>query len=373
MPAERLDERHAAAARHRHPAELDGDRDHPRHEPGRGRVGADAGVEDPRREQPVRLGRGEGLRHPVAAGREHAACELDQPAAAEAAVGLDPEPGSRRRPELRPEHAECEVGVRHELAHGAVPGGTVAGRVALELLDVGLVRGREEDALAVGEERACRQLGVQVLEAARVQLVAELSVGGRAHEERVPRGEDLVREAGLGDLRRPDRAAEVVVALEHEHALPGAGQERGSGERVDAAPDEDDVVAHERVSELVERAVEVEEGPALAVDARDDLLDVPDEERVLRDLEDPVHDALDVDERAGDHRRVAAGVVVLAEHVDVLRPAGHGAELGEVLLVVAKNAEPEAAGLDDRLRGSSRRLPARSAPAEAEPRSSSTR
>jgi hypothetical protein len=170
--------------------------------------------------------------------------ELDQTAATEAAVGLHPEPGSGGRPELRAEHAEREVGVGHELAHGAVPGGAVAGRVALEFLDVGLVRGREEDALAVGKERAGRQLGVEVLEPARVQLVAELGVGGRAHEEWVPGGEDLVREARLGDLRRPDRAAEVVVALEHEHALPRPGEERSPCERIDPAPDEDDVVAH---------------------------------------------------------------------------------------------------------------------------------
>ena len=75
-----------------------------------------------------------------------------------------------------------------------------------------------------------------------MEVVLELSVGGGAHEQRVPPGEHLVKEPGLGDLGGLDRATEVVVALEHEHALSGLGQQRGAGERVDAAADEDDVV-----------------------------------------------------------------------------------------------------------------------------------
>ena len=75
-----------------------------------------------------------------------------------------------------------------------------------------------------------------------MQVVLELRVGGRADEQRVPPGEHLVNEPGLGDLGGLDRTADVVVALEHEHALSGLGQQRGAGERVDAAADEDDVV-----------------------------------------------------------------------------------------------------------------------------------
>jgi hypothetical protein len=85
--------------------------------------------------------------------------------------------------------------------------------VALELLDVRLVGGGEERARPVREERAGRELRVQVLETARVQVVGQLGVGGRADEERVPGGEDLVREARLGQLGGLDRAAEIIVAM----------------------------------------------------------------------------------------------------------------------------------------------------------------
>ena len=50
-PGQRLDELDAAAARHRHSAELDRDADHLRHEPRRRRVGAETRVQHPRREQ----------------------------------------------------------------------------------------------------------------------------------------------------------------------------------------------------------------------------------------------------------------------------------------------------------------------------------
>ena len=118
---------------------------------------------------------------------EHAAGELDEPAAAQAPVGLHPETGTGDDQSSVPStpKARSAFGMNSD---GAVPGGAVARRVAVEFLDVRLVRGGEEDALAVGEERPGRELRVQVLEAARVQLVAELRVGGRAHEERVPGG-----------------------------------------------------------------------------------------------------------------------------------------------------------------------------------------
>ena len=51
----------------------------------------------------------------------------------------------------------------------------------------------------------------------------------------------VVVEAGLGDLGRADAAAEPVVALEHDHVPAGAREQRAAGERVDPAPDEDDV------------------------------------------------------------------------------------------------------------------------------------
>ena len=52
---ETVDELDAAALRHRHPAELERAGDHLRHEAGHRLVGAEPGVEHPRREQAVRL------------------------------------------------------------------------------------------------------------------------------------------------------------------------------------------------------------------------------------------------------------------------------------------------------------------------------
>src|SRR5262249_49910855 len=75
------------------------------------------------------------------------------------------------------------------------------------------------------------------------ELVLQCSVGGRAREQRVPGGEDLVDETGLGDLRRPDRAAEPVVALEHAHPPALAREQRTRDQRIDPAPDRDRVVA----------------------------------------------------------------------------------------------------------------------------------
>ena len=63
---ERVDEARAAALRHRHPAELERAGDHLRHEAGHGLVGAEAGVQHPRREQAVRTLVREGLVEPVA-------------------------------------------------------------------------------------------------------------------------------------------------------------------------------------------------------------------------------------------------------------------------------------------------------------------
>ena len=218
----------AAALRHRHAAELDRDRDHLGHEPRDGRVRPEARVQHPGREQAVRPRRRERLREPVARRDEHVAGELDEPAPPEPPVGLEPEPGACPRPELGRQDAEGEVGVRHEALHDRLhaspsPGARRSSSSTFRSCDVVRKRG-----LAVRAEPARRQLGVQVLEPEPVQLVGELRVRGRADEQRVPGRDHLVDEAGLGDLRRPDRPAEAVGALEHEHALPAARQQRRS-------------------------------------------------------------------------------------------------------------------------------------------------
>ena len=110
---------------------------------------------------------------------------------------------------------------------------------AVELRDVRLERGVEEHRAPVRERRRGREVRVDVLEPAPVELVAELGVGGGAGEERVPRAQHLVREArqrvvGLG----VDRAAEPVRALEDADAPAVPGEQRRGGQRVDARADE---------------------------------------------------------------------------------------------------------------------------------------
>ena len=110
-----------------------------------------------------------------------------------------------------------------------LPGRAVARREAVELGHVALERAGHERGRAVGEGGAGRQVRVDVLDAAPRQLVAELGVGRRAGEERVPRGHHLVREPGHGEVvDRPDAAAGDVVPLEHAHRPALARQQRGA-------------------------------------------------------------------------------------------------------------------------------------------------
>ena len=110
--ASAVDELHAAALRHRHPAELERAGDHLGHEPRHRLVGAEPGVQHPRREQAVRLLVRERRRQPVAGGEERVARELDEPAPAELRVRLAAEREPLARPELGAEDAERDLGVR---------------------------------------------------------------------------------------------------------------------------------------------------------------------------------------------------------------------------------------------------------------------
>ena len=75
-----------------------------------------------------------------------------------------------------------------------------------------------------------------------MELVAELGVGGRPGEERMPRAQHLVREAGERVVGlRANRPAEAVRALEHADAPALAREQRRGRQRVDAGADEDGV------------------------------------------------------------------------------------------------------------------------------------
>jgi hypothetical protein len=118
----------------------------------------------------------------------------------------------------------------------------VPGRVALELRDVVLERRRQERARSIGEGRAGRELRVQVLEPASVEVLLQLGVRGRARPQGMPGGQHLVREARRSEaVGRLDAASEPVLALEHADVPAVPGEERGARERVDAGADEDHV------------------------------------------------------------------------------------------------------------------------------------
>ena len=230
-----LDELDAAALRHRHPSELEGAGDHLRHEARHRLVGTESRMQHPRRQQAAGALVLERLGQPVARGEQRVACELDQPAAAVVRVGLAAERKPGAGPELGPEHAERDLRARHELVELPLP------RVA-QLGDVRCSVGREECARAVRERGGRRQVGVQVLEAECVEIRLQLGIGRRADPQRMPGGEDLVREAGCREVFDGlDRAAEPVVALEHADAPALFREQRTSRERVDAATDEDRV------------------------------------------------------------------------------------------------------------------------------------
>ena len=155
---------------------------------------------------------------------------------------MTPEPEPRTGPQLGAEHAKAQVGVGHELLELPLPRRAVALGDTVELRDVRLERGAEEHRRAVRERGPGGELGVHVLEAARVEVVGELGVRGGALEERVPRAHHLVREArqgvvGLG----ADRAAQAVGPLEDADAPAVAREQRPGRERVDARADEDRV------------------------------------------------------------------------------------------------------------------------------------
>ena len=243
-PGQRLDEPDAAAARHGHAAELDRAGDDLRHEAGERLLRPEAGVQHPRREQPVRALRREGRAGPVACADERAAREREQPPPAERAVGLAREVQPLRRPELGREHAEAVLGRRHERLELLLPGGPVPGRVTLELGDVVVEGRRQEGGAAVREQRRRREVGVEVLEPVAVQVVAQLGIGRRAREERVPGGHQLVREPRRREVaRRADRATEHLVALQHADAPARTREQRRARQGVDAGTHEDRVKA----------------------------------------------------------------------------------------------------------------------------------
>src|SRR6188472_3475262 len=117
------------------------------------------------------------------------ACELEQAVAAEASQHLLSEPEPARRPELGAEDAEREVGVGHELLELALPRGAVPAREAVELGDVCIHRRLKEHGAPVGKSGCGRKLRIDVLEAATVELVAELGVRRRSGEEGMPRAQ----------------------------------------------------------------------------------------------------------------------------------------------------------------------------------------
>ena len=200
-------------------------------------------MQDPRGEQAVRLLRTERRARPVAAGRERVAREVEQAAPPEPAEHPLPEPEPGRRPQLRPENTEADVRIGHELLELALPRRAVAVGPAVELDDVRLERGLEEHRGTVREGGGRGEVGVDVLEAAGVEVIGELRIGRGALEEWMPGAQHLVREAGRRVVGlRPDRAAEPVRALEDAYLPSVLGEERRGGQRVDPRAHQNRVV-----------------------------------------------------------------------------------------------------------------------------------
>src|SRR6185437_7727598 len=107
--------------------------------------------------------------------------------------------------------------------------------VPVELGSVSLGPGGQGSALAIRKERAGRVHGVQILEAAFGERVAELRMCRTTDPEWMPSAEHVVVEPGLGQLRRADCAAELRLALEHGDSPTCAREERAAGKRVHSA------------------------------------------------------------------------------------------------------------------------------------------
>ena len=241
-PGERVDESDTAADRDRHAAELDRARDHLRHEPRDGALGAEPRVQHPRRQEAAGLVRCERPGRPVPAGRERVAGELQGPATAEPAEHPLRQSKTGTRPQLGSEHAEAEVGVRHELVELPLPRRAVTCRPAVELSDVRFERRVQEHRRAVGERGRRGEVGVHVLEAPRVELVTQLGVRSRAGEQRMPRAQHLVREAGKRVVHLgANRTAETVALLEHADAPALPREQCACRQGVDPRPDEDGI------------------------------------------------------------------------------------------------------------------------------------
>src|SRR5204863_1339668 len=97
----------------------------------------------------------------------------------EATEGGDRKPGARSRPELGAQNPERELRLGADRGHRLGPGAAVLRRVR------GCVS-REERTLAVGEQRGGRMLGVEVLESAHSELVAQLGMRRAADPKRMP-------------------------------------------------------------------------------------------------------------------------------------------------------------------------------------------
>ncbi len=245
---ERFGELRTAAAGNRHAALLHRHRDHLRHEPRRGGVRAEAGVQHPRSEEPVRALRREHRLQPVPGADEQVSRERGCTDAPQPAHRLHGEPEAGASPQLGAEHAERQVGVREEPVEHLPPRLPVARVVPVELRRICIRSAQQERRLPVRVRRRRGELGVEVLEPARRQFRAEQRVGCPTDPQRVPGTEDVVLKAGLRQLGRPHRPTEPVVPLEHADTPTGPCQQRPARERVDPTADDDRVVLGHRLS-----------------------------------------------------------------------------------------------------------------------------
>lgn len=224
-----------------HAPELQSNRDKFVHEARGDRVGAEAGVQNPGREESVNVWGLKRLRKPVAAGAEQFCSEFERTAHAHPPQPLRGELRAIPGPKLGTEQTKCKFGFAEKGFDFARPGAAVARSEAIKFQDIGGLGRGEEGAAAVGEERCGGIVGVQVRETASLEIFFEDAEGCGAREKGMPTGIKIVDEAGLGNFCGTNVAPEPGIAFEDADFPSGFGEEGSAGEGVEAAADEDGV------------------------------------------------------------------------------------------------------------------------------------
>ncbi len=76
------------------------------------------------------------------------------------------------------------------------------------------MRGVQKGRSPIGVKRCCRNIGVEIVESARIKIVFEEMVGFRSCEKRVPAAKHIMVKSWFCDLSRLDRPTEPAIFLQ---------------------------------------------------------------------------------------------------------------------------------------------------------------